>query len=247
MSDIKCVVCGEPWDAYGVTHGDMLKWEAKLFRAGAGCPSCEGVPNGFAPESIFDVENGDEDPMLRILAAERVAEGTQPKWERPEDPKHWECDGCGVQVRTDLDTNELVYYCPWGTASRYSEYEFERHGTPEKTPAHTFDGGFAVCEFCLESCDKCGAHLSHRIKGDVYDDGYVWKVSGDDEHAYCSDCHSEAEEEQAQEVWRDCYRPKARIEYIREHREQFEFRSFADMLGCVRGRYFAGYASELLG
>jgi len=36
MSDIRCVVCGEPWEAYGVNHGDMLPWEAKLFRAGAG-------------------------------------------------------------------------------------------------------------------------------------------------------------------------------------------------------------------
>ena len=57
-----------------------------------------------------------------------------------------------------------------------------------------------------------------------------------------------AEEEQAEanEVWRECYRPAQRVEYIRRHRSQFEFSCFADMLGCVRGDYFAGYASELL-
>lgn len=30
------------------------------------------------------------------------------------------------------------------------------------------------------------------------------------------------------------------------HREQFEFYTFAELLGCVRGKFFAGYASELL-
>ncbi len=57
---------------------------------------------------------------------------------------------------------------------------------------------------------------------------------------------SAEEQGEADEVWRNCYREAERIEYIREHRSQFEFRSFADMLGCVRGNYFAGYASELL-
>ena len=59
--------------------------------------------------------------------------------------------------------------------------------------------------------------------------------------------YSERETEAANETWRNCYRPKDRIEYIRDNRSQFEFHSFADMLGCVRGNYFAGYASELLG
>jgi hypothetical protein len=58
--------------------------------------------------------------------------------------------------------------------------------------------------------------------------------------------HSEREQEAANETWRHCYSTAARIEYIRKHRRQFEFRSLADMLGCVRGKYFAGYASELI-
>jgi hypothetical protein len=57
---------------------------------------------------------------------------------------------------------------------------------------------------------------------------------------------SEREQEVANLTWRNCYRPSERIKYIREHREQFEFSDFADMLACVRGKYFAGYASELL-
>lgn len=62
-----------------------------------------------------------------------------------------------------------------------------------------------------------------------------------DEHDY-----SNEEMEEANEVWMNCYRPNERIGYIREHRSQFEFNSFADLLGCVRGKYFAGYAGDLL-
>ncbi len=57
---------------------------------------------------------------------------------------------------------------------------------------------------------------------------------------------SNREYEQANEVWKNCYSAKERIDYIRQHRSQFEFRDFADLLGCVRGKYFAGYASELI-
>jgi hypothetical protein len=57
---------------------------------------------------------------------------------------------------------------------------------------------------------------------------------------------SELEQEDANDTWRECYSPQERIRYIREHRSQFEFHDYADMLGCVRGQYFAGYASELL-
>jgi hypothetical protein len=57
---------------------------------------------------------------------------------------------------------------------------------------------------------------------------------------------SELEQETADETWRQCFTPSDRVEYIRKFRDQFEFRDFRDMLGCVRGQYFAGYASELL-
>jgi hypothetical protein len=61
-----------------------------------------------------------------------------------------------------------------------------------------------------------------------------------------SDEHfSEVERADAEETWA-CYQPEGRIKYIREHRSQFEFGSLADMLGCVRGKYFAGEPSELL-
>ena len=56
----------------------------------------------------------------------------------------------------------------------------------------------------------------------------------------------ETETEDANETWANCFSDAERLAYIRKHRSQFEFRDMADLIGCVRGRYFAGYASELL-
>jgi hypothetical protein len=63
----------------------------------------------------------------------------------------------------------------------------------------------------------------------------------DDEHFSC------LEYEEACEVWEKCYTDRERIEYIRKNRNQFEFNDFNDLLTCVRGKHFSGYASELLG
>ena len=57
---------------------------------------------------------------------------------------------------------------------------------------------------------------------------------------------SDAETEEADRIWKDCYNTKDRIEYIRENRSQFDFNCVSDMLSCVRGLYFCGYASELI-
>ncbi len=38
--DRSCAKCGEPWDAYGIRHGDMTPEEAALFNQGKGCPHC---------------------------------------------------------------------------------------------------------------------------------------------------------------------------------------------------------------
>jgi hypothetical protein len=40
MPDIHCKICNEPWDSYGLSHGDVKAWEADLIRKGFGCPCC---------------------------------------------------------------------------------------------------------------------------------------------------------------------------------------------------------------
>ena len=39
--DVYCKKCGEPWDYYGVLHGDMTPEEARRFLRGEGCPCCD--------------------------------------------------------------------------------------------------------------------------------------------------------------------------------------------------------------
>ena len=62
----------------------------------------------------------------------------------------------------------------------------------------------------------------------------------DDEH------FSEVETEEANKTWQNCFNDSERLNYIREFRDQFEFDNFADMRSCVKGEYFAGYASDLI-
>lgn len=57
---------------------------------------------------------------------------------------------------------------------------------------------------------------------------------------------SELEDEDAQETWTNCFSDGERLKYVREFRSQFDFRDYADMMGCIRGKWFGGYASELL-
>jgi len=57
---------------------------------------------------------------------------------------------------------------------------------------------------------------------------------------------SEREQVEAEQVWKNCYNEKERIEYIRKYRGQFDFLDFAELLSNVRGKYFSGYASELI-
>ena len=57
---------------------------------------------------------------------------------------------------------------------------------------------------------------------------------------------SEMEMNEANEVWKNCYNPHDRINYIRKNRSQFDFHDFSDLWNCVKGEYFSGYASELI-
>jgi len=56
-----CIKCGEPWDTYGVFHGDMTKEEAKRFLKGLGCPACPGKAKLSKEErEKLEFENFDE-------------------------------------------------------------------------------------------------------------------------------------------------------------------------------------------
>jgi len=60
------------------------------------------------------------------------------------------------------------------------------------------------------------------------------------------DDYSTREQEAAYSIWSECFDVQERVQYIRDHKSDFEFHGFCDLLACVRGKYFAGYASTLL-
>lgn len=76
-------------------------------------------------------------------------------------------------------------------------------------------------------------------KGDELQESYEAYPSLDEDH------WSEIEREDADSLWK-CYSVKERVDFIRKHDDEFEFHDFADMIRCVRGEYYAGYASSLL-
>ena len=42
MGDITCNICGEPWDYWGIMHGDVTDAERDQILHGEGCPCCKG-------------------------------------------------------------------------------------------------------------------------------------------------------------------------------------------------------------
>lgn len=211
--DIKCVICGEPYSAWGVNHGDMMAWETDLFRKGAGCPSCEGVrpAEKFVPQSLEDLENGDEDPMDRIIAYENAENGNIPAWEKPKDEVLHECDGCGVQlIRAvsqevyDGNKREKVYewIMPHNApgARWYHSHRFDRidaadyiEGGAEEFNWHPWDDDRSACPHCQKLCDTCGEAVISDIDGlkpdDCEDPGYSFMDPSSFSHSECYDCH----------------------------------------------------------
>lgn len=259
MSDIKCVVCGEPWDAYGVSHGDMLLWEAKLFKAGAGCPSCEGQApetGQFQPTSIADIENGDEDPAVRLSVHEDYAQGIAPVWERPKDTLLWSCASCGIEAIRDADDNSLVYRAPYKSRASYEYWHRSLEAT--EVPEHVFDEDTAVCEQCLCKCAECGEPIAPNDPGDG---GYPDPRCGyyENDRLCSEDCLSVAESEEAQAIWSNMS-TRERVDYMFDRVNEFgrcfyqpknetethALERWRTILANVRGVQFDGYESELV-
>jgi hypothetical protein len=166
----------------------------------------------------------------------------------PENLKRWTRPGSYVGA-----TWEGYYVAPVGrnrdsdclTASNWEaqarilgEHKADIPDTDEVSPVAVCENHWAVGwvewvaihetnETALRAADK----LAERLDGYPALDENDW---------------SEREHAEAETVWRDCYRPAERIRYVRDHRSQFDFHGFSDLLGCIRGKYFAGYAGDLL-
>jgi hypothetical protein len=176
MADILCAVCSEPWDAYGVHHGDMLAWEARLFKQGAGCPSCEGkAPDGAdadatALSSAETMASAWDDPhsFPHYNAMLGVADGAplpvRPEWKEPDRAPVWTCAGCKAEAvrpwgslcepnKEPLEWNpgkgEKIHYA-YGLPYRRGMH-LDRNG-PDETP-HATIAGQTYCDACATQCD----------------------------------------------------------------------------------------------
>jgi hypothetical protein len=153
------------------------------------------------------------------------------KWTRPENYAGATWEGyysAGVgQSRDSDDIEESNFAAMWKALQAVnSEAEIIRE-------SHWAVGW--VEWIAIPPSDTAGLTVANELKGKLED----YPILDDDDV-------SEREMNTANTVWKDCYSAKDRIAYMREHRNQFEFQSFADLLGCARGSYFAGYASELI-
>ena len=112
----------------------------------------------------------------------------------------------------------------------------ELGGESETVEIHRF--GHWACGWWEALCVKAGSE-SEKIGAEIESSLSDYPVLND-EH------FSELEQAEADRIWQCCYDEKERVEYIRENRSQFEFWSFSDLLQCVRGDFFSGYASEFI-
>jgi hypothetical protein len=124
MSDVYCAVCGEPWDYYGLKHGDVTPNEARRILAGDGCPcchfgeschTCRGTGRvrrnlGTCPTcfnyftiTLITLLHGEERWILQGSVTPQTPRGrviTDPVWAPFPSPERFECrDGYALQKR----------------------------------------------------------------------------------------------------------------------------------------------------
>src|ERR1700682_1291835 len=91
-------------------------------------------------------------------------------------------------------------------------------GESEKVEVHRF--GHWACdwlEIVIVAPEGPQAVEAHRIEDDLE----TYPILDENDH-------SEREQVAADETWEHCYNNAQRLEYIRDHRSQFEFQTFAD-------------------
>ena len=152
------------------------------------------------------------------------------RWEIPDSwfGQHWDGYFVGLSQHRDSDALERSNF----------RSALEALGGESETVHVVREGHWAVgwIEWiAIHESDEKALSIQYEIEGSLADYPVLNELDW---------CEEEAEE--ANEVWRNCYDEKERIEYVREYPDQFYFSSWSDLRNVIRGEYFAGYASELL-
>jgi len=142
MSDITCAVCSEPWDAYGVKHGDMESDEAVKFLAGKGCPSC-----GFGQKCTHCCGTGKEPEGLCVRSRCSVCCGQRyvRVWKEMTNAPYWKMGYTNVPefpVRTLKEDPVKVW---------------DRRIVTHKMGGYLVEGveALATCPECYEQTEVC--------------------------------------------------------------------------------------------
>ena len=148
-------------------------------------------------------------------------------------PSQFDTAGLGLEERQDWLVVDVARNRDSDVLTRHNfATAVEVLGDSEDVEVHRFghwaNGWF---EIILVRPGSMAEGAAHEVEAALAD----YPILGS-EDAFQEACQAEAEA-----VWKD-YRVKDRIEYIQRHRSEHEFRTFADLLGCVRGKYFAGDA-----
>ncbi len=191
--DIKCAVCGEPWDQYGVAHGDIAPWQAVLFRKGSGCPCCCGKSTkqdhlvDHLQSVVFNSESPDDFDRLHD------PEGKPPEWKRPDDIVRFECAGCGAKYMVNVDHEDkpenydITRY--WIPGKRWDSNH--RTGLDDTTDedAVTIGDGKYCCQ-CAGSCYECGTSIFNNsdLYSSCYDPGASFPHPDNARKTVCVDC-----------------------------------------------------------
>ena len=152
------------------------------------------------------------------------------RWEVPDSwfGQHWDGYFVGLSQHRDSDALERSNF----------RSALEALGGESETVHVVREGHWAVgwIEWiAIHESDEKALSIQYEIEGSLANYPVL------DEEDFC-----EEETKEANEVWRNCYDEKERIEYVREYPDQFYFSSWSDLRNAIRGEYFTGYASELL-
>ena len=191
--DIKCVKCAEPWDYYGLLHGDVSAWEADMILQGCGCPACCGIKN-ISLES--ELARGVSIETSDIIVPSDL------KYEKPAPLLIFTCGCCDEQFSVDQDQ-----IC----------YDGDKRVFETPCSMETEDG--LVCESCYEDqysiCDYCNKRINHEFSAYIQDLNEVicHDCYENGEIALCSKCdqHYEKDDLEIHEcefICKDCLKEK---------------------------------------
>lgn len=208
MSDINCAKCGEPWDYWGMLHGDMSWWEAELFKKGSGCPCCKGEGGDNIEKHLRSVIDNSDDPDS---FEQLYSVNSPPFWEEPEPKVSWECSGCGIKAiipnDTPLDGDQLAdYELEWSGGNRVfykygtGPYSYDEVATDSDASIYLEREGKKYCSGCATECYECGEVV---LIGSHQDDCDSYVHPHDVYSTVCYDCcvnlYNEEEEEEEEE------------------------------------------------